>query len=69
MKTIKLNKGYVINEIVITPEIWEKIKKAGDFELYEKLNKYADYEELRIYFSDNKIEMEAHSIKEEKNEI
>lgn len=54
-------------ELVITPKTWEKIKAAGDRELYEVNNKYADYEELRIYFGEDGLEMEAHCIKEKQN--
>jgi len=35
----------------------------GDKELYKKYNKYADYEELRIYINETSIDVEAHCCK------
>lgn len=70
MKEIKFNKAkdFNVNELMISPETWEKIKKAGDLELYKKFNKYADYEELRIYITDRGLDLEAHCIKSDAKE-
>lgn len=65
---MKIKSGYLFNEVVFMAKEWEKFKKAGDKELYKKYNKYSDYEELRIYFNDNNIEIDAHIMKEKKNE-
>jgi len=64
MRTIKSKNMCIINEIILSPKTWERLKKEGDKELYKKYNKYADYSELRIYFNDDSIDLEAHCIKE-----
>lgn len=65
---MKINSGYLSNEVVFMAKEWEKFKKVGDKELYKKYNKYSDYEELRIYFNGNNIEIDAHIMKGKKNE-
>lgn len=68
MNTIKLNKkdDYLWNELVVGVKTWEKIKKAGDEQLYKKFNKDADYEELRIYIGENEIDLDGHCLKKSK---
>lgn len=66
MEKIKFNGSFYVSEIVLTVKDWEKLKKKGDKELYKKYNKYSDYEELRIYFNENHIDLESHCIKENK---
>ena len=66
MVEMKINKNdYFVSEMVFSVESWEKFKKLGDKELYKKINKYEDYEELRVYFNDKSIELEAHCVKED----
>jgi hypothetical protein len=68
MGRVKIKSGYLFNEVVLMAKEWEKFKKVGDKELYKKYNKYSDYEELRIYFNDNNIEIDAHIMREKQNE-
>jgi len=67
MTRIKLATLNTLVELNISPEVWEKLKKAGDYELYKKLNKYANYNELRIYCGGKQIELNGHSIIIDKN--
>lgn len=49
-------------QLCLCKEDWEKFKKKGDMELYKKYNKYADYNELRIYINDGSLELNGHEI-------